>query len=239
MSVSDIIANGGVIPDGEQTPKPSEEQNGSSSPTPEEISLQEAEQKKANMLKALEQVNSEYESLREQLRTKRPELKELKKQVQSEDDGDEQYDFRQHVDSIVQNELEQLRAEPRKQAFQQFFSSHDDLVDDTLRREVLRRYELLKTSNEISVDGVIADLNAAYYSIKGQEIFRAQDRVESQERLFMAGTRSGGAPSNVSQNKWNPSQSEMRAMEDLSKLTGEPLSTIVEKHRKRAERTTN
>jgi hypothetical protein len=55
----------------------------------------------------------------------------------------------------------------------------------------------------------------------------------------MAGTRSGGAPSNVSQNKWNPSQSEMRAMEDLSKLTGEPLSTIVEKHRKRAERTTN
>lgn len=230
MSVKDVIANGGVIPEGEGTPTENPEQKADGQLTAEELALKQAEEKKANMQKAIEQANSEYETLREQLKGTRQKVKELK--TSPEEPEDTQPD--QDVNALVQAELEKLKAEPRKQAISKFISSHEDLADETLRKEVLRRYELLKSSTEMNVEDILRDLNSAYMSLKGSDMLKNYQEMQSQEGLFMAGARVGGIPTGTNPTTFRPSKEDVDAAMQIAQLEGVSVNEVLERMRKRA-----
>lgn len=229
MSISDIIANGGVNPESEGTLTENTTQTTDTQLTAEELALKQAEEKKVNMQKAIEQVNSEYEALRDQLKSQREKVKELK------NSKPEKIETYENVNDLVQAELEKLKAEPRKQAISKFIAGHEDLADETLRKEVLRRYELLKSSTEMNVEDILRDLNSAYMSLKGSELLSTYQSMQSQEGMFMAGARISGAPTISKVSNFNPTKEDIAAAQTIANLEGVQVSTILDRMRKRVE----
>lgn len=243
MSVRETIANGGVIPQG-QGEDPNKAPNKDTSPngelSPEEQQLQEANQKKANILKAIEQAQQEYEDLKSNLRGTRTKIKDIKKNPNSGEDSDESDDGDDQTDPKVQaaiaRELEKLKTGPRQQAIAQFLQDNPELAEDEgTRKEILRRYELLKTSDEMSPEGIYRDLESAHFSLRGREIMSKRSADDTQSHLYNNAVRFGGQPTQAKASPFVVTREVQEAAEQMSRLNRKSVGENIDSMRKRHE----
>lgn len=198
--MQDVIANGGVIPQGSNEPKIEDKPEATPTPTlsEEELQLQKEEEKKRNIAKALEKTTQEYEALQEQLRQKRDAKKVVKQELNKEELDDEEdktsSDPSLDIKQLVNEQLEVFKKEPRQKAFNQFFNKYPEVTqDEALRTKLIDRYEKIKESNEVDSDLILRDLEASYYSLRGAEIIKQQVQYDGFSEQLSVGSRFTGS----------------------------------------------
>jgi hypothetical protein len=203
MSMPEIIANGGVIPNGSNEPKIEDKADVKTEPTltAEELQLQKEQEKVQNIAKALEKTTQEYEALQEQLRQKRSEKKVVKQELSKDEPDDEEEDIAnplvpssEDIKQLVNDQLEVFKKEPRQKAFSQFFNKYPEITqDEALRTKLIDRYEKIKESNEVDADLILKDLEASYYSLRGAEIIKQQIQYDGFSEQVSVGSRFTGS----------------------------------------------
>lgn len=194
---NDTIANGSVNPQGSNEPKIEDQNiNQDSNLSDEELQLQKEQEKLQNIQKALEHTTQQYEALKSQLQTTRGMTKDLKSELKEleQDKQPESLSIKDSVQTIVQEQLEALKVEPRKKAFSSFFNKYPETVQDSeLQTKLIQRYNQIKESNEIDSDLIVKDLESAYFSLRGAEIIRQQVANDYSNEQFSVGSRYTGA----------------------------------------------
>jgi hypothetical protein len=202
MSMQEIIANGGVIPQGSNEPKIEEKADVKTEPTltAEELQLQKEQEKVQNIAKAIEKTTQEYEALQEQLRQKRSEKKVVKQELSKEEPDEEEDNAipletsSETIKQLVNDQLEVFKKEPRQKAFSQFFNKYPEITqDEALRTKLIDRYEKIKESNEVDADLILKDLEASYYSLRGAEIIKQQIQYDGFSEQVSVGSRFTGS----------------------------------------------
>lgn len=200
--MQEIIANGGVIPQGSNEPKIEEKADVKTEPTltAEELQLQKEQEKVQNIAKAIEKTTQEYEALQEQLRQKRSEKKVVKQELSKEEPDEEEDNAipletsSETIKQLVNDQLEVFKKEPRQKAFSQFFNKYPEITqDEALRTKLIDRYEKIKESNEVDADLILKDLEASYYSLRGAEIIKQQIQYDGFSEQVSVGSRFTGS----------------------------------------------
>jgi chromosome segregation ATPase len=229
------IANGSVNPNGSNEPKIEDKNIDSvSTLSDEELQLQKEQEKLQNIQKALEHTTQQYETLKSQLQTTRGMTKDLKSELKEleQDKEPESSSIKDSVQTIVQEQLESLKVEPRKKAFSTFFNKYPETVQDSeLQTKLAHRYEQIKESNEMDTELILRDLESAYFSLRGAEIIKQQVANDYSSEQFSIGSRYTGATqmSAISTTNSNSIDKGLRkAAEDLRM----PIEKVIELKKK-------
>lgn len=232
---NDTIANGSVNPNGSNEPKIEDQNiNQDSNLSDEELQLQKEQEKLQNIQKALEHTTQQYEALKSQLQTTRGMTKDLKSELKEleQDKEPESSSIKDSVQTIVQEQLEALKVEPRRKAFSTFFNKYPETVQDSeLQTKLIQRYNQIKESNEIDSDLIVKDLESAYFSLRGAEIIRQQVTNDYSNEQFSVGSRYTGA-TQMSAISTTNSNSIDRGLRKAAEELRMPIEKVVELKKK-------
>lgn len=136
--------------------------------------------KKAEQLDNLNKAIQEAETqLREKRKKPKIEEDELPK-IDMEDPSSKAWD--KHIKSEVapiQLEMEQAKSERRVFALRQFLQDRPSLAANTNKiKKLMDTYEKIKSSSELTTEGILTDIGRAYYADNHQEIFATEDNRE-------------------------------------------------------------
>lgn len=197
--MQEIIANGGVIPDGSNEPKIEDKPEATPAPTltDEELQLQKEEEKARNIAKALEKATQKYEEIKNKVQDTRDATKVLNEELKNSENSEEAKPttpVNDELKQLFQEQLEILKKEPRQKAFSQFFNKYPEVTqDEAFQTKLIDRYEKIKESNEVDAELILKDLESSYYSLRGAEILKQQVQYDGFSEQVSVGSRFTGS----------------------------------------------
>ncbi len=157
------------------TPPAEEEKDIPPAPTPEEDPQLKAKQEQlANLDKAIKEEQTRLQKVRKERKESKPVEEEELPQINLEDPSAKAWDKRiQDAISPANRDLERAKEERRLFALRQFLADKPSLSKSPDRlKAMMETYDRLKTSSELTSEGITMDLERAYAAEHADELMR-------------------------------------------------------------------
>ncbi len=162
--------------DTESTPPAEEAKPEKETPAPEEDPQVKAKQEQlANLDKAIKEEQVRLQKVRKERKESKPVEEEELPQINLEDPSAKAWDKRiQDAISPANRDLEKAKDERRLFALRQFLAEKPALSKNPERlKAMMETYDRLKTSSELTSEGITMDLERAYAAEHADELMRA------------------------------------------------------------------